>query len=73
MSFGNRGHHWLEIRDRRNGSLVGYSAVKRQSGLVVDIFARTRSETGDVRQGTLRWFADRESSAGAAKSLKAGD
>ncbi|MDQ3242978.1 MAG: hypothetical protein M3Q09_04570 [Gemmatimonadota bacterium] len=71
VAFKNRGHDWLEIRDRRSGSLVGYSAVKRQSGLLADIFARTPSQTADVLQGTLRWFADRELSGGTVKALKA--
>lgn len=71
VAYKNRGHDWLEIRDRRDGSLVGYSAVKRGSGLLADIFARTPSETADVLHGTLQWFADCESSERAVKVLKA--
>ncbi|HEU4453642.1 MAG TPA: hypothetical protein VFR81_11315 [Longimicrobium sp.] len=40
LTFRNSGRIALEIRDAGDGSLVGYSATKRQTGLLADVLAR---------------------------------
>jgi hypothetical protein len=41
LTFRNSGRIALEVRDAGDGSLVGYSATKRQTGLLADALART--------------------------------
>ncbi len=41
LTFRNSGRIALEVRNRDDGSLVGYSATKRQTGLLADALART--------------------------------
>ena len=57
LSFRNSGHIALEVRDREDGSLVGYSATKRQTGLLADLLARRPAELTAVVAATARWLA----------------
>jgi hypothetical protein len=57
LRFRNGGRLALEVRDSRDGSLVGYTATKRQTGLLADALARTPEELAGVIGETARWLA----------------
>jgi hypothetical protein len=44
------GMYVLEVRNVLDDKLVGYAAIKKESGLVVDVFARTGSDLAKVYQ-----------------------
>lgn len=56
LRFRNGGRIAVEVRDRADGSLVGYTATKKQTGLLADILAREPRELGRVLAATLGWL-----------------
>jgi hypothetical protein len=56
VRFRNTGRIAIEVRDGGDGSLVGYSATKTQTGLLADVLARTREELRVVVAVTARWL-----------------
>lgn len=58
LTFRNSGRIALEIRDAGDGSLVGYSATKRQTGLLADALARRPEDLGAVIAATAFWLAE---------------
>lgn len=56
VRYKNRGHLTLETSDA-GGRLVGYAAVNRRTGLLVDALARTPAELPDVLGATIAWLA----------------
>jgi hypothetical protein len=72
LTFRNSGRVSLEVRDRDDGSLVGYSATKRQTGLLADVLARRPEELPAVISATALWLARRqETEHGGIAALKA--
>jgi hypothetical protein len=67
LTFRNSGRIALEIRDRVDGSLIGYSAIKRQSGLLLDLLARQPDDLPAVIGATACWLE----SSGEITHLKA--
>lgn len=63
LRYKNGGHITLEVRDTRDNSLVGYTATKKQSGLLVDILARCPADITPVLATTLNWFASEQNKA----------
>lgn len=57
LTFRNSGRIALEIRDTGDGSLVGYSATKRQTGLLADVLARHPEHLPAVIAATAVWLA----------------
>ena len=57
LRFRNGGRICVEVRDTSDNSLVGYTATKKQTGLLADILARDPRELERVLAATLRWFA----------------
>lgn len=57
LTFRNSGRIALEIRDREDGSLVGYSATKRQTGLLADVLSRCPEDLTAVIAATAFWLA----------------
>jgi hypothetical protein len=58
LRFRNSGRIAVEVRDASDGSLVGYTATKRQTGLLADILARDPRDVARVLAATLRWLGD---------------
>ena len=58
LRFRNSGRIAIEVRERSTGALVGYSATKKQTGLVADLLAREPSELKNVLATTVRWLKD---------------
>ena len=56
LRFRNSGRIAVEVRESAGGALVGYSATKRQTGLLADLLARTPGELTGVLAATLRWL-----------------
>jgi hypothetical protein len=54
LCFRNSGRIAVEVRERASGQLVGYSATKKQTGLVADLLAREPGELKNVLAATLR-------------------
>ena len=54
LRFRNSGRIAVEVRERASGRLVGYSATKKQTGLVADLLAREPGELKNVLAATLR-------------------
>lgn len=78
VEYKNRGHLTFEARDRASGVLLGYAAVKKQTGLLADVLARTPEDLERVIGATARHLArlsaDAEGAGGARlDSLKAMD
>lgn len=76
LTFRNSGRIALEVRDlgdHGEGSLVGYSATKRQTGLLADALARSPEQLTAVIAATALWLADprRRHEPGAVTHLKA--
>jgi hypothetical protein len=69
LRFRNSGRIAVEVRERATGQLVGYSATKKQTGLVADLLAREPGELKKVLAVTLRWL-DAERPAAALTHLK---
>lgn len=57
VRFRNSGRIAVEVRDASDGSLTGYASVKKQTGLLADVLARTPGELPQVLRSTLRWLA----------------
>lgn len=57
LTFRNSGRIALEVRETGNGSLVGYSATKRQTGLLADVLARHPEDLTAVVAATALWLA----------------
>lgn len=57
VRFRNGGRIAVEVRDASDGSLAGYASVKKQTGLLADVLARSPGELPDVLKATLRWLA----------------
>jgi hypothetical protein len=70
LTFRNSGRIALEVRDRADGSLVGYSATKRQTGLLADVLARRPEELTTVLAATAIWLG-RLGEPGGITHLKA--
>lgn len=68
LRFRNSGRIAVEVRDASDASLVGYTATKRQTGLLADILARSPRDLTRVLAATLRWFAV-ERGAGVPEAL----
>ena len=58
LRFRNSGRIAVQVREQKSGRLVGYSATKKQTGLVADLLAREPSELKNVLAATLRWLND---------------
>jgi hypothetical protein len=71
LAFRNSGRIALEARDREDGSLVGYSATKRQTGLLADVLSRRPEHLTAVIAATAVWLAGRREEAGPVTHLKA--
>jgi hypothetical protein len=56
LTFRNSGRISLEVRDTGDGSLVGYSATKRQTGLLADVLARRPEDLAAVIAATALWL-----------------
>ncbi len=56
LRFRNSGRITVEVRESTTGQLVGYSATKKQTGLVADLLAREPAELKHVLAATLRWL-----------------
>lgn len=69
LRYKNGGHLTLELR-ARGGALVGYSAIHRRSGLLVDVLARTPGDLREVLTATGDWLAAHSAEHGFA-ALKA--
>ena len=61
LRFRNSGRITVEVREAATGRLVGYSATKKQTGLVADLLAREPGELKCVIAATLRWLATNRS------------
>jgi len=61
LTFRNSGRIALEVRDAADGSLVGYSATKRGTGLLADVLARRPGRLTEVIAATAAWLAADES------------
>lgn len=60
LHYKNRGHLALEVRRRTDRLLLGYAAVKKRSGLVEDVLARTPDDAPTVLAAVaVRLAADR--------------
>ncbi len=57
LRFRNEGRIAVEVRDKRDGSLVGYTATKKQTGLLADALARRPADLTKVLASTLKWLA----------------
>lgn len=73
LNYKNRGHLVLAVRVAATGALAGYVALKRQSGLLVDLLAREPDELPAVLAAAIGWLAEaREQGApGAIEALTA--
>jgi hypothetical protein len=56
LAFRNSGRISVEVRASSDGKLVGYSATKRQTGLLADLLGRSSVELTGVVAATLRWL-----------------
>jgi hypothetical protein len=63
----NRSHVTLQVRSPGDGSLVGYSATRRDDGLLVDILSRTPAEITPVLAATARWLTQHPIDNGPGK------
>jgi hypothetical protein len=68
LRFRNSGRITVEVRETATGRLVGYSATKKQTGLVADLLAREPGELKHVLAATLRWLAANQSDLPAGLS-----
>jgi hypothetical protein len=58
LAYKNGGHLAVEVRDNRCGSLLGYAAVKKANGLLVDLLARSREDLTHVLRAIVGWLAE---------------
>jgi hypothetical protein len=73
LTFRNSGRIALEMRDAGDGSLAGYSATKRQTGLLADALARRPEDVTAVIAATALWLGaqGRRDQPGDVTHLKA--
>jgi hypothetical protein len=57
LAYKNGGHLTLEVRDLRDESLIGYAAIKRRSGLLVDLLAATPGDLTPVLSAVVDWLS----------------
>jgi hypothetical protein len=69
LRFRNSGRIAVEVRERGNRRLVGYTATKRQTGLLADALARTSADLPRVLAATLRWLASERGAAMVPEAL----
>lgn len=67
------GHLVLEAREEAGGALVGYAAVNRRTGLLVDILARTPADLAPVLAAALAWLVAPPDGEPAIAQVKAMD
>ena len=60
LSFRNSGRIAVEVREQYSDRLVGYSATKKQTGLLADLLAREPGELKNVIAATVRWLKDEQ-------------
>ena len=70
LSFRNSGRLAVEVRESSTEKLVGYSATKKQTGLVADLLAREPSELKNVIAATVRWLHDEQSALTHLKVMR---
>lgn len=70
LSFRNSGRIAVEVRESSTERLVGYSATKKQTGLVADLLAREPGELKNVIAATLRWLNDEQSTLTHLKVMR---
>lgn len=58
VKYKNASHIALEVRDLRSGTLIGYSATRRQTSLLVDVLARHPDDLPAVIRAGARWLAE---------------
>jgi hypothetical protein len=68
LRFRNSGRIAVEVREASDKSLVGYTATKKQNGLLADILARRPQDLSRVLAATLKWLGA-ERGAGAPEAL----
>jgi hypothetical protein len=72
LRYKNGGHDAVAVRDPIGGALLGYVAVKRRSGLIVDAVAATPELLAPVLAAAACWLAARPpADADAPVTLKA--
>ncbi len=73
LDYKNSSHITLEVRDPEDGVLIGYSAMRAQDGLLMDILARRPAHLTTVLAATLEWLANRsgDPALGGVDTLKA--
>jgi hypothetical protein len=71
LTFRNSGRIAFEIRRLEDGSLVGYSAIKRQTGLLADLLVRRPEHLQTVLAATALRLAHQPHGPGALTHLKA--
>lgn len=64
LRYKNTGHIALEVRDTRDNTLIGYTATKKQTCLLVDILARRPADLTPVLAATLNWLATEQADTG---------
>ncbi|HEV2765744.1 MAG TPA: hypothetical protein VGV38_22355, partial [Pyrinomonadaceae bacterium] len=57
LRFRNSGRISVEVREASGNKLVGYTATKRQTGLLLDVLARRPEELGAVISASAGWLA----------------
>lgn len=57
LTYKNRGHLVLDVVDRAGGELVGYAAIHRKTGLIVDFVARSGEFVARVLSSCLDTLA----------------
>lgn len=70
LSYRNSGRIAVEVRERASGRLVGYTATKKQTGLLADLLAREPGELKNVIAATLRWLNDERSTLTHLKVMR---
>ncbi len=65
------GHRVLEAREEATGALVGYAAVNRRTGLLVDVLARAPTELAPVLAAALSWLVAPPDGSPAIREVKA--
>jgi hypothetical protein len=57
LRYKNGGHLTIEVRSRMDLALIGYCAVNRKSGLLVDLLARTDEDVVRVLRAAMEFLA----------------
>jgi hypothetical protein len=56
LRYRNGGRIAVELRDARD-TLIGFAAVKKSTGLLMDVLTRTPDDLGPVIEATIDWLA----------------